>query len=281
MTIESHADVEALRRVGRIVAVVLDEMLAALEPGMTTAELDAVGARALARHGARSAPQLTYDFPAATCISVNEEAAHGVPGARVIARRRRRQRRRLRRARRLLRRHRRHPRRPADDAGEDAPLLGHARAPSPRPWTAPAPARRWAASAPPSSDGARRIGCRSSRTSAATASAAPCTRRPSPSPASDDPRERRVLREGMVITIEPFLSTRSRAVVEAADGWTLVTAPGNLVGAVRAHDDHHPRRADRRDDRLSISGGALQRRPGVDRMPGAARGGSLKPRAPS
>jgi len=38
----------------------------------------------------------------------------------------------------------------------------------------------------------------------------------------------RVLREGMAITIEPFLSTRSRTVVEAADGWTLVTAPGNL-----------------------------------------------------
>lgn len=32
----------------------------------------------------------------------------------------------------------------------------------------------------------------------------------------------------MVITIEPFLSTRSTAVHEADDGWTLVGAPGNL-----------------------------------------------------
>ena len=84
MTIESRADVEALRRVGRVVSVVLAEVLAAIEPGMTTAELDTVGGAALDRHGARSAPMLAYGFPAATCISVNEEAAHGVPGARVI-----------------------------------------------------------------------------------------------------------------------------------------------------------------------------------------------------
>jgi len=43
-----------------------------------------------------------------------------------------------------------------------------------------------------------------------------------------DPSDRRVLQEGMVITIEPFLSTKSRVVTEAADGWTLVGVPGNL-----------------------------------------------------
>jgi methionyl aminopeptidase len=43
-----------------------------------------------------------------------------------------------------------------------------------------------------------------------------------------DPADRRMLKEGMVITIEPFLSTRSRRVVEAADGWTLVEAHGNI-----------------------------------------------------
>ena len=43
-----------------------------------------------------------------------------------------------------------------------------------------------------------------------------------------DPTDRRTLREGMVITIEPFLSTKSRAVTEASDGWTLVGARGNL-----------------------------------------------------
>jgi methionyl aminopeptidase len=43
-----------------------------------------------------------------------------------------------------------------------------------------------------------------------------------------DPHDQRLLTEGMVITIEPFLSTKSRQVTEAADGWTLVGAPGNL-----------------------------------------------------
>ena len=46
---------------------------------MTTAELDAIGQRILSRHGARSAPVLAYDFPGATCISINDELAHGIP----------------------------------------------------------------------------------------------------------------------------------------------------------------------------------------------------------
>ena len=71
-----------MRRVGRLVALALQEMRQAARPGMTTAELDAVGADFLLRHGARSAPQLAYRFPGFTCISVNEQAVHGVPGAR-------------------------------------------------------------------------------------------------------------------------------------------------------------------------------------------------------
>src|SRR4051812_10356294 len=59
-------------------------MGAALRPGMTTAALDAIGRQLLETAGARSAPELTYRFPGATCISVNEEVAHGIPGTRVI-----------------------------------------------------------------------------------------------------------------------------------------------------------------------------------------------------
>ena len=84
MTIENEDDVAALKRIGKIVSQVLQEMLDAAEPGMTTRELDSIGEQLLARHGARSAPRLTYDFPGSTCISINEEAAHGVPGDRVI-----------------------------------------------------------------------------------------------------------------------------------------------------------------------------------------------------
>ncbi|HRO66591.1 MAG TPA: M24 family metallopeptidase, partial [Pseudobdellovibrionaceae bacterium] len=84
MSINSEKDLEGLRKVGRIVARCLQLMQSKLEPGMTTGELDAVGGRCLAAHGARSAPRLTYNFPGDTCISVNEEAAHGIPGSRVL-----------------------------------------------------------------------------------------------------------------------------------------------------------------------------------------------------
>lgn len=78
MTIETEDDVAALKRIGSIVSRVLHEMLDAAEPGMTTRELDAIGGRLLESHGARSAPRLTYGFPGATCISINEEAALGM-----------------------------------------------------------------------------------------------------------------------------------------------------------------------------------------------------------
>lgn len=85
MTLSSQEDLERLKRVGRIVGLTIAEMRKHVRPGVTTAELDEIGAQVLARHGARSAPQLMYDFPGVTCISVNDEAAHGIPGERVIA----------------------------------------------------------------------------------------------------------------------------------------------------------------------------------------------------
>jgi methionyl aminopeptidase len=84
VTIESDKDLAGLRRAGRVVALALREMKNALEPGMTTAELDAVGAAFYERYGARSAPRLVYGFPGVNLISVNDEAVHGVPGGRVM-----------------------------------------------------------------------------------------------------------------------------------------------------------------------------------------------------
>jgi len=51
---------------------------------VTTAELDGIGARILAEHGAESAPPKVYGFPGAVCISVNDEAIHGIPGDRAL-----------------------------------------------------------------------------------------------------------------------------------------------------------------------------------------------------
>jgi methionyl aminopeptidase len=85
MTVSSDDELEGLRRIGRIVAEALEAMGRAIEPGMTTLELDRVGRDFLERAGARPAPEMVYGFPGATCISVNEEVAHGIPGERRIA----------------------------------------------------------------------------------------------------------------------------------------------------------------------------------------------------
>lgn len=84
MIVASEVDMEGLRRAGRAVAAAREAMLAAVEPGMTTLELDRIGERVLREHGAASAPQAMYDFPGATCVSVNRCVAHGIPGMKVL-----------------------------------------------------------------------------------------------------------------------------------------------------------------------------------------------------
>lgn len=86
MIVTTQKELDHLREIGGIVARVLREMGRALEPGITTAELDAIGRAGLEREGAVSAPESSYNFPGATCISVNEEAAHGIPGSRALRR---------------------------------------------------------------------------------------------------------------------------------------------------------------------------------------------------
>jgi methionyl aminopeptidase len=82
MSVETPEELAALRRAGRVVAATLREVSRRVRPGVTTAQLDAVAARVLARHGARPAPSLVYGFPGAICISVDDEAVHGIPGPR-------------------------------------------------------------------------------------------------------------------------------------------------------------------------------------------------------
>ncbi len=84
MTIENQNDLVGLMRIGKIVAQTIQHMIDSIQPGMTTKELDDIGALFLNKHGARSAPILAYKFPGYTCISINDEAAHGIPGDKVI-----------------------------------------------------------------------------------------------------------------------------------------------------------------------------------------------------
>lgn len=84
MTITNQDELDGLKVIGRIVANTLQAMARAMEPGMTTRELDGIGRRCLEVEGAQSAPEVTYGFPGATCVSVGEEIAHGIPGDRVL-----------------------------------------------------------------------------------------------------------------------------------------------------------------------------------------------------
>jgi methionyl aminopeptidase len=82
MSVDTPEELAALRAAGRVVARALRAMRRQVRPGVTTAEIDRAGERILREAGARSGPQLDYGFPGFNCISVNDEAVHGVPGRR-------------------------------------------------------------------------------------------------------------------------------------------------------------------------------------------------------
>ncbi len=84
MSITGPEDLAGMRAAGAIVRRMLEAMKRAVRPGITTGELDAVGAAVMREHGAQSAPQLVYKFPGVNCISLNEEAVHGIPGERAV-----------------------------------------------------------------------------------------------------------------------------------------------------------------------------------------------------
>jgi methionyl aminopeptidase len=85
MSIDTSADWDGLKAVAAVTSRTLAVLLAAIEPGVTTGDLDRIAARYIASCGARSAPAREYGFPGTVLISVNDEIVHGIPGARTIA----------------------------------------------------------------------------------------------------------------------------------------------------------------------------------------------------
>lgn len=227
MTVESQQDIEGILKTGRIVARVRDAMLAAIEPGMTTAELDCLGAELLQRYGAKSAPRVTYNFPGATCISINEEAAHGIPGKRVI------------KGGDLV-----NVDVSAEFEGYFADTGGTAIVPpssalKTRLCHATRLALQHAVAEARAGSPINRIGNAIERTAkshnfkvienlAGHGIGRSLHEEPEGIVSYYDRRDTRRLKLGQVIAIEPFLSTRSTQVWEAGDGWTLVGHPANL-----------------------------------------------------
>lgn len=84
MIVKTQEELDAFKKIGRICAEIRDALKAATKPGVTTKELDEIAGKMFEEAGAVSGPNGEYDFPGYTCISVNHEVAHGIPGNKVI-----------------------------------------------------------------------------------------------------------------------------------------------------------------------------------------------------
>ncbi len=225
MSIGDEADVRGLQAIGRVVARCVREMSAALEPGITTAELDGIGAAFLARHDAESAPQVTYDFPAATCISVNEVVAHGIPGERRVE------------AGDLV--HIDVSARSRDgyfaDTGASFPvppaserdrrLCATAKLALREGVKAARPGRRIGRIGRAFEKTARRAGFATIRNLCSHGVGRALHEEPTEILGYDEPADDRRLTEGQVLAIEPFVTDGGPFVTEADDGWSLLTEP--------------------------------------------------------
>ena len=227
MTIENEDDLEKLKVIGRIVFETMMLMKKQLEIGMTTLELDEIGARNLEKYGARSAPIVMYDFPGHTCISVNEEAAHGIPSERRICE--------------------------SDVVNIDVSAeldgyFGDTGGTFPVPPVDPKiqylcqstrKALRNAMDVARAGARVNQIGASINKTARKTGFVTlkdlgshgigkSLHEEPHFIPNFYHKNDRRILKEGQVITIEPFLSTRREQTTTEDDGWTLTTGPGNF-----------------------------------------------------
>lgn len=227
MTIDSAKDLDALKRIGHIVALTLQAMKEQVRPGITTLELDEIGAAVLREHGARSAPQLAYNFPGVTCISINNEAAHGIPSERKVQ--------------------------PGDLVNLDvsAELDGYYGDAALTVEVPPVDVNRHnlvqcskhaldlaikaaRAGQPINVIGktveaqARSCGFTTLRDLGGHGVGRHIHEEPHNIANYDNPNDKRMLLEGTVLTIEPFITTGARRVLTGKDGWTLSTVDGSL-----------------------------------------------------
>lgn len=220
MTIGNDNELEKLRAAGGLVARTLKAMGEALEPGITTRELDAIGRRMLELEGARSAPELTYGFPGATCISIGPDVAHGIPDDRKVA------------AGDLIN---------IDVSAELGGFFGDTGASFAVPPVKPRVERLcrdgrralWAGIRAVKVGGglaepgrqieefARKNGYSLVRNLASHGVGGALHEAPTEIPTWNEPSERRRIAEGLVFTLEPFLSLGAEWVEETGDGWTL------------------------------------------------------------
>jgi methionyl aminopeptidase len=232
MSVDTPEELEGLRRAGALAAQVLAEVRAAVAPGVSTGELDALAAERMRDAGARSAPIVTYGFPGAICISIGDEVVHGIPGER-----------------RLLE---------GDLVKLDVSLeldgyfadtattvaAGTPRAADERLCAAARAALKRGMLAATAGATVRDVGATVERIAEARGfrvlraltghGIGRGLHEPPTVPNFDDPEATGDLYEGLVMTIEPMLAVGTRDVVGTGDGWTLVTADGSAA----VHEEH-------------------------------------------
>lgn len=80
ITIRSDQEIEIMRRGGRILAGVMDRVLAAAKPGVKTKKLDALAEKLIKKAGAKPSFKMVDNYQWASCINLNDGLVHGVPG---------------------------------------------------------------------------------------------------------------------------------------------------------------------------------------------------------
>ena len=82
--IKSAREIKIMREASRIVATVLREVMAMVEPGQTTGDLDAFAEKRIREMGATPSFKGYHGFPASICASINNEVVHGIPNAKRV-----------------------------------------------------------------------------------------------------------------------------------------------------------------------------------------------------
>ncbi len=82
--LKNAADVEGIRRSGRLVLELLEIAAGLVKPGAVTGDIDRILAEHTRQRGAISAPMGYRGYPKNTCISINEVICHGIPGERIL-----------------------------------------------------------------------------------------------------------------------------------------------------------------------------------------------------
>lgn len=229
MTIETKKDITELKNIGKIVADTLRLMMNKARPGMSTAELDQIGGEYLNSFGARSAPKLTYNFPGFTCISLNENIAHGLPSDKILIKEGN-----------LIN---------IDVSAElngyfadtgGSFVLGKSSEIQKKVMKATREALNAAVSVVKAGTPINQIGKQIEKVArkhqlkviknlGSHGVGRALHEEPEFIAGFFDPNDRRILQEGQVITIEPFLSTKTEFIKEAKDGWTLYGEKGNIA----------------------------------------------------